>query len=243
MAPYGSVTQNVPTPVVGWLGESSQEMTLWQAIRNDTVVSPIYPFAGPNQPDVPAHPEHRHGAAQIRLLVCGLWSRLDADDLLPESERQVRAGYPARHHHRLLQLEHAGSPGIDWDGDGVPATTNPNDRRNWDTDGDGLPDGVERARRPGCRRSADADVDRDGLADADEVRYGTTTARADTDGDGISDLDEVKGYAITTDGLTSLTQSDPAPPRHRPGRHQRRRRAPPQQPRPGALSLPSPGLQ
>ena len=58
-------------------------------------------------------------------------------------------------------------------------------------------------------RSADADVDRDGLADADEVRYGTSPRRADTDGDGISDLDEVKGYTITTDGLTSLTQSDP----------------------------------
>ena len=55
-----------------------------------------------------------------------------------------------------------------------------------DTDGDGIPDGMERLAHGSSPYLADTDGD--GLPDAAEIgRYGTDPARADTNGDGIPD--------------------------------------------------------
>jgi len=54
--------------------------------------------------------------------------------------------------------------------------------------------------RSSCEEDAKAlkgsqDSDKDGLTDADEMRYGTDPLKSDTDGDGFKDGDEVKaGY-------------------------------------------------
>ncbi|MFZ6036395.1 MAG: hypothetical protein ACOYUK_04600 [Patescibacteria group bacterium] len=69
-----------------------------------------------------------------------------------------------------------------------------------DTDGDGISDDEEE--RIGTD-SQQADTDRDGLPDFDEVEiYGTNPRNPDTDGDGNNDGTEVKyGYNPNGDGL------------------------------------------
>jgi hypothetical protein len=72
------------------------------------------------------------------------------------------------------------------------------DPYNPDTDGDGIPDGVEikngysplTALR---KKLTDLDTDHDGLSDALEIALGTDLSVADTDIDGIKDGDEVFG--------------------------------------------------
>ena len=66
---------------------------------------------------------------------------------------------------------------------------------NRDTDGDGLPDGMERAL--GGNPNV-ADSDGDGLSDGDEVNvHKTDLTKTDTDGDGLSDGIEVSGYVYS----------------------------------------------
>jgi hypothetical protein len=81
---------------------------------------------------------------------------------------------------------------------------------NADSDGDGLPDGIEYLLKgdPFSARPEDDD-DGDGLTNIEEVRLGTDPSRADTDGDGLSDGDEVKIYH--TDPLRMDTDGDGFP--------------------------------
>jgi hypothetical protein len=61
-----------------------------------------------------------------------------------------------------------------------------------DTDGDGIPNGVELANGlDPFTADAGADLDGDGLANGEEIALGTDPRRLDTDGDGLSDGDEV----------------------------------------------------
>ena len=67
------------------------------------------------------------------------------------------------------------------------------DKKNPDTDGDGLNDGEElyQYRTHPIKR----DTDEDGVDDPDEVLvYNTNPRKADTDGDGLSDADEIYTY-------------------------------------------------
>jgi hypothetical protein len=68
---------------------------------------------------------------------------------------------------------------------------NPN---NYDTDGDGLPDGFEVL---SSLNPLNADPDGDGLSDLEELRLGTDPSNADTDGDGLSDGTEYWGWEIS----------------------------------------------
>ncbi len=79
------------------------------------------------------------------------------------------------------------------------------DRKNPDTDGDGLSDGDEVLKYH--TNPLKADTDGDGLSDGDEVmKYHTDPLKADTDGDGLSDGDEVMKYH--TDPLKADTDGD-----------------------------------
>lgn len=72
------------------------------------------------------------------------------------------------------------APVGDADFDGIPDLVEPGlglDAQRGDTDGNGIPDGLE-------------DADRDGLTYRDERRLGTDPLRRDSDGDGVSDADE-----------------------------------------------------
>jgi Bacterial TSP3 repeat len=59
--------------------------------------------------------------------------------------------------------------------------------RNWDTDGDSIPDGREVAMGTDPN---DADSDHDGLNDDQEERLGTDPLDSDSDDDGVADGDE-----------------------------------------------------
>ena len=74
------------------------------------------------------------------------------------------------------------------------------DPRNWDTDGDLLPDGLElRGAKKGLHplkpNNVNEDTDQDGLSNLDELRYGADPLNADTDGDGVPDGVEVSHFA------------------------------------------------
>ncbi len=76
---------------------------------------------------------------------------------------------------------------------GATEPSNPTSPVLADTDGDGIPDGVEDANQNGHlgageTNPASTDTDGDGLSDYDEVNtHGTHPAKADTDGDGLPD--------------------------------------------------------
>jgi outer membrane protein OmpA-like peptidoglycan-associated protein len=79
------------------------------------------------------------------------------------------------------------------------------DKKNPDTDGDGLNDGDEVKKY--TTNPLKADTDGDGLSDGDEVlKYKTDPLKADTDGDGVSDGDEILKYK--TDPLKTDTDGD-----------------------------------
>lgn len=79
------------------------------------------------------------------------------------------------------------------------------DENKEDTDGDGLSDYEElcvTATDPTVFDSvekgvsdAEADLDKDGLSNKEELQYGTDTTKADTDRDGLSDYEEMHVYA------------------------------------------------
>lgn len=123
------------------------------------------------------------------------------------------------------------SPDADPDKDGLTNREEKQlgtDRKNPDTDGDGLSDGDEVKKYNTNPLKADsdgdglsdydevmthktnpnlADTDGDGLNDYDEVmKYKTNPVKADTDGDGLNDGDEVLKYK--TDPLKADTDSD-----------------------------------
>ncbi|MHA1676655.1 MAG: hypothetical protein ACTSU6_05695, partial [Candidatus Njordarchaeales archaeon] len=66
------------------------------------------------------------------------------------------------------------------------------DPRNWDTDGDGMPDGWEVTYGLNATDSTDADLDPDSdtLTNLEEYHLGTDPLCADTDGDGIADAED-----------------------------------------------------
>ncbi len=67
------------------------------------------------------------------------------------------------------------------------------DKKNPDTDGDGLMDGAEMKQYNTIPLKSDSDGD--GLSDGDEVKtHKTDPNKADTDGDGLTDGDEVKTH-------------------------------------------------
>lgn len=66
------------------------------------------------------------------------------------------------------------------------------DSDDWDTDGDGVPDGYEVTNAGALGvNAALADTDGDGLMDGEELRVGSNPADADTDADGLRDGEEV----------------------------------------------------
>lgn len=99
-------------------------------------------------------------------------------------------------------------PDVDWDADGLTNREEKRfktDRKNPDTDGDGLTDGAEVREFVSNPRSIDTDGDR--LNDGDEVtRYQTSLTDVDTDGDGLEDGDEVEEHR--TDPTRSDTDED-----------------------------------
>ena len=214
-------------------------MTLWQAIRNDTVVSPIYPFARP-QINQSFPLTLSIGMALPKFdcwyAACGHGS-MQTTSYQNLSDKFVLDILPATitDFYNWSQL----GPQIDRDGDGLPAKTDPNDRSGTPTAtacptvraGYGLNPAV-----------ATADADGDGLADTEEVRYGTNP-RGPTPTATASLTGRSQGLPRHHERPDQPHPERPAPARHRPGRAQRRRRTPPQRLRPGALSLPSPGIQ
>ncbi|HUT53347.1 MAG TPA: FG-GAP-like repeat-containing protein, partial [bacterium] len=105
--------------------------------------------------------------------------------------------------------------GRDADGDGMTDTKETGsctEPLNYDTDNDGIRDGLEDDDGDGLINQDDPghcnpDTDADGLTDGDEVMtYGTDPLLPDTDGDGLTDGDEVLAYG--TDPLLPDTDSD-----------------------------------
>ena len=120
-------------------------------------------------------------------------------------------------------IENAGSEHkiefIDNDSDGLPDSfelkieTDPDKE---DTDEDGLTDYQEifltgtdptvfDSEVPGISDS-DADNDKDGINNTDEISYGTNPNKEDTDGDGLSDYDEI--FTYHTDPLSADSDND-----------------------------------
>jgi hypothetical protein len=205
VAGYRRAVAEVPSPFVGWLVPTTQSVMLYQGSRNDTLTSGVYPFttAQINQ----TFSLHLNTGLALPRYDC--WFQICVHKAVKSSASTdlgksfVLDILPATLN-EFVNWEQLG-PQIDRDGDGLPASVDPDDTK-WDTDGDGVPDGVERKRGMNPRA---ADADNDGLNDAMELRYGTNPFSADTDGDGISDYDEVHGYPMTFLGQTVWVTSDP----------------------------------
>ncbi|MCB0115933.1 MAG: hypothetical protein KDD84_17655, partial [Caldilineaceae bacterium] len=208
---YGWVEAEVPSPVVGWLVPTVKSKNLYQAARSDTLTSGVYEFSTPRINQI--LPLYLNTGLALPRYDCWFQvckhkaakSSVSTDlgksfvlDILPNT----LDGF--------MTWTALGTQ-IDPDGDGLGATIDPNPAK-WDTDDDGVPDGVEY--EYGVRRGYGfsptvADADNDGLNDAAEIRYETNPRKADSDGDGVSDFDEVNGYVLTLGGLTVFVTSDP----------------------------------
>ena len=78
-----------------------------------------------------------------------------------------------------------------------------------DSDGDGLPDDLEKLV---CGSSPNlADTDGDGLDDGEELSLGTNPTSSDTDGDGLGDSEELLNYSVETDGQSRWLDISAAP--------------------------------
>ena len=102
--------------------------------------------------------------------------------------------------------------GTDADGDGLSAWREyllGTDPLNADTDGNGVPDGVDVA---AGRPAAQLDPDGDGVTTARETANGTDPYRADTDGDGVSDGVDLFPLDPTRSALPPPTPGDTTPP-------------------------------
>ncbi|MBI1298362.1 hypothetical protein GC175_25795, partial [bacterium] len=208
---YGRVDATVPSPVVGWLVPTAKSKLLFQGDRYDTLTSGLYTFdtAGVNQ----QFSLYLNTGMALPRYDCwfGICVHKSAKsssstdlgksfilDILPATLDE------------FVTWTALGDQ-IDSDGDGLGTTIDPNPTK-WDTDNDGVPDGIEYEygiqRGYGFNPSV-ADADNDGLNDALEMRYGTDPRKADTDGDGISDFDEVNGYMITLGGIPVFVTSNP----------------------------------
>ncbi|MBI1293418.1 hypothetical protein GC175_00485 [bacterium] len=208
---YGWVETSVPSPVVGWLVPTVQSKDLFRSSRTDTLTSGVYEFSTARINQI--LPLYLNTGLALPRYDCWFQickhkaakSSVSTDlgksfilDILPNTLDE-------------FMTWSALGPQIDADGDGLNRQIDPNPAK-WDTDGDGVPDGVEY--KYGIERGYGfdprvADADNDGLNDALEIRYETNPRKADTDGDGISDFDEVNGYTLTLGGITFFTTSDP----------------------------------
>ena len=106
----------------------------------------------------------------------------------------------------------------DLDRDGLPDDAEAligTDPTNPDTDGDGIPDGIETGPDatldPEDTDPLDADTDDDGLSDGDETRRGTDPLAPDTDRDGIPDGTELGVTDPTADTDPALFTPDADP--------------------------------
>jgi alpha-tubulin suppressor-like RCC1 family protein len=100
----------------------------------------------------------------------------------------------------------------DVDGDGLSAWREfllGTDPLNSDTNGNGLPDGVDAA---AGQPAANLDPDADGVTTARETAMGTDPYRADTDGDGVSDGADLYPFDPTRSALPPPTPGDTTPP-------------------------------
>lgn len=89
---------------------------------------------------------------------------------------------------------------FDADSDGLfncEESTHGTDPNNWDTDGDGLGDGLEVG--SGLGDPTLFDTDNDALSDFQEMTWGTNPWSSDSDGDGYSDSNEIFWGSDPTD--------------------------------------------
>ncbi|MBI1293407.1 hypothetical protein GC175_00430, partial [bacterium] len=211
VSPYALAMEIVPSPVVGWLAASPQSKLLYQGQRYESLTSGVYEFSTARINQV--FPLHLNTGMTLPRYDC--WFQICVHKSVKSSTSTdlgtsfILDILPATLD-EFVNWSQLG-PQIDRDGDGLPVSVDPDDTK-WDTDGDGVPDGVEY--EYGIRRGYGfdprvADVDNDGLSDAEEMRYQTNPRRADTDGDGISDFDEVNGYTLNLGGLTVFVTSNP----------------------------------
>lgn len=183
VAPYSWVQVDVPSPVVGWLVPTTKSKDLYHGARNDQLTSGLYPFSRAQINE--SFPLYLNTGMALPRYDCWFQicthkaakSAVSTDlgkqfilDILPATLDDF-VGWS--------QL----GPQIDPDGDGLVAAVDP-DQTKWDSDGDGLPDGVEYeygSKRGYGFNPHKADADNDGLNDAAETRYGTDPRKADSD--------------------------------------------------------------
>ncbi len=208
---YSWVEAEVPSPVVGWLVPTVQSKNLYQAARTDTLTSGVYQFstAKINQ----QFPLYLNTGLALPRYDC--WFQICVHKAA-KSTTSTDLGKSF-----LLDILPATLDGfvtwselgaqIDPDGDGLGKQVDPNPAK-WDTDNDGVPDGIEY--EYGIKRGYGfnpqvADADNDGLNDALELRHETNPRKADSDGDGLTDAEEVNGYTLTLGGRTIFVTSNP----------------------------------